>query len=79
VTELTGFLEKGRLDLFIIVGLLAALVWVVKQWRAAEKYKDDLHDGRREDMMRMVELAAEVKNSVETLVELIKNGNRRSR
>lgn len=79
MTELTGFLEKGRLDLFIIVGLLAALVWVVKQWRAAEKYKDDLHDGRREDMMRMVELAAEVKNSVETLVELIKNGNRRSR
>jgi hypothetical protein len=78
VTELTGFLEKGRLDLFIIVGLMGALVWVVKQWRAAEKAKDDLHEARRTDVMRVVELATEVKNSVETLVELIK-GDRRSR
>lgn len=78
MTELTGFLEKGRLDLFIIVGLMGALIWVVKQWRSAEKEKDALQEARLGDVRKIVELAAEVKNSVQTLVELIK-GDRRSR
>lgn len=74
MTELITFLSGGRLDLFIILGLLLALVWVTKQWREAEK-------GRIEDLRTMIELAAEVKNSVGTLVELVKadNSPRRSR
>lgn len=73
VTELIAFLSGGRLDLFIILGLMLALVWVVKQWREAEK-------GRIEDLKTMAVLATEVKNNVATLIELVKADNpRRSR
>lgn len=71
MAELVAFLSGGRLDLFIILGLLLALVWVTKQWRKAE-------EGRIEDLKTMVELATEVKNNVATLVELVKdNGSGR--
>lgn len=71
MNELTTFFEAGRLDVVIFIGLLGALLWTVKQWRDAEK-------GRIEDLRAMVTLATEVKNSVATLVELIK-GERGSR
>ena len=71
MNEITGFFEAGRLDVVIFIGLLGALLWTVKQWRDAEK-------GRIEDLRTMVTLATEVKNSVATLVELVK-GERGSR
>lgn len=63
--DITSFFEAGRLDVVIFLGLLGALLWTVKQWREAEK-------GRIEDLRTMVTLATEVKNSVATLVDLIK-------
>lgn len=69
MAELIAFLSGGRLDLFIILGLLLALLWVTKQWREAEK-------GRIEDLRTMIELATEVKNSVKELVDLTKGGRR---
>lgn len=65
MSDLTKFFEAGRLDVVIFVGLVGALLWTVKQWREAEK-------GRIEDLKTMVTLATEVKNSVGTLVELVK-------
>lgn len=66
--DITKFFEAGRFDVVLFLLLVSALVWVTKQWREAEK-------GRIEDLRTMVTLATEVKNSVATLVELVK-GNR---
>lgn len=70
MTDLTRFLEEGRLDIFIVLALLLALVWVVKQWRQAEKDKDRLHEARLTDAKEMSVLATEVKNSVATLIKI---------
>lgn len=76
MSDLLRFLEAGRFDLVIIVGLLLALLWAVKQWRAAEADKDKLQDARLDDVRLMVQLATEVKNSVASLVQLIERGGR---
>jgi hypothetical protein len=68
MTDLTKFLEEGRLDIFIVVSLLLALVWVVKQWRLAEKDKDNLHEARLKDAKEMSVLATEVKNVISALI-----------
>ena len=67
--DLTRLLENGRLDVFIVLALLLALVWVVKQWRQAEKDKDALHEARLKDAKEMSVLATEVKNVVSALVQ----------
>lgn len=73
VADLVRLLEAGKLEYYIILGQLLALLWVVKQWRSAEK-------DRVEDLKTMVGLATEVKNNVATLVELVKESSpRRSR
>lgn len=69
MTDLTRLLEEGKLDIFVILALLLALVWVVKQWRQAEKDKDQLHKDRLEDTKVMYVLATEVKNVVSALVQ----------
>lgn len=69
MNDLTRLLEEGKLDVFIILALLIALVWVVKQWRQAEKDKDQLHKDRLEDTKVMYVLATEVKNVVSALVQ----------
>lgn len=71
MSDLTKFFEAGRLDVVIYLGLTGALLWTVKQWRDAEK-------GRIEDLKMIVTLATEVRNSLATLVELIK-GDRGSK
>lgn len=70
--DLIRLLESGKLEYFMILGLLLALLWVVKQWREAEK-------GRVEDLRTMVALATEVKNSVKELVDLVKGSRSRAR
>ena len=67
--DLTRLLESGRLDVFIVLALLLALVWVVKQWRQAEKDKDSLHEARLKDAKEMSVLATEVKDVISTLVQ----------
>lgn len=69
MSELTGFLKSGEYVPFIIMGLLLALMWVTAQWRKSEA-------GRIEDLKTIVALGVEVKNSVATLVELIKSDRR---
>ena len=69
MTDLTRFLEEGHLDIFIVLSLLLALVWVVKQWRQAEKDKDALHEARLKDAKEMSVLATEVKNVISALVQ----------
>lgn len=69
MNDLTRLLEEGKLDIFVILALLLALVWVVKQWRQAEKDKDQLHKDRLEDTKVMYVLATEVKNVVSALVQ----------
>lgn len=69
MNDLTRLLEEGKLDIFVILALLLALVWVVRQWRQAEKDKDQLHKDRLEDTKVMYVLATEVKNVVSALVQ----------
>lgn len=69
MNDLTRLLENGRLDVFIVLALLLALVWVVKQWRQAEKDKDQLHEARLKDAKEMSVLATEVKNVISALVQ----------
>ena len=69
MTDLSKFLESGRLDLFVVMSLLLGLVWVVKQWRLAEKDKDLLHEARLKDAKEMSVLATEVKNVISALVQ----------
>lgn len=69
MNDLTRLLEDGRLDVAIILALLLALVWVVRQWRQAERDKDALHEARLRDAKEMSVLATEVKNVVSALVQ----------
>lgn len=69
MSDLTSFLKSGEYVPFIILGLLSALLWVTAQWRKSEA-------GRIEDLKTIVALGVEVKNSVATLVELIKSDRR---
>jgi len=69
MTDLSKFLESGRLDLFVVMSLMLALIWVVKQWRMAEKDKDLLHEARLKDAKEMSVLATEVKNVISALVQ----------
>lgn len=69
--DLTRLLENGRLDVVVTLALLMALVWVVKQWRQAERDKDVLHEARLQDAREMSVLATEVKNVVSALVQSV--------
>lgn len=69
VTDLVKYLESGRTDIFVMLALLLALLWVVKQWRQAEMEKDALHEARLRDAKEMSVLATEVKNVVSALVQ----------
>lgn len=67
--QLAAYLDQGVLGLTVFT-LLLALVWVVRQWRQAERDKDALHEARLQDAKEMAVLATEVKNSVATLVRI---------
>lgn len=71
MADLIRMLESGNLSVFIIAGLMMGLLWVTAQWRKAEA-------GRIEDLKTIVALGVEVKNNINTLIELIK-GDRRDR
>lgn len=66
--DLVKLLEQGNLSALIIMALMIALVWSVKQWRQAESEKDKLHEARLEDAKEMAVLATEVKNTITTLI-----------
>lgn len=71
MSDLIEFLQGGQIELFVVLALTLALVWVVRQWRQAESDKDDLHNERLKDAREMYVLAGEVKTSIETLVRTV--------
>ena len=61
MSDLIRLLDSGRLEHFIIVGLMIGWAWTAKQWRESEK-------GRLEDLKAILPLAEGMKNTVATLV-----------
>ena len=74
MSDLVRFLETGNYQALVVLGLILALGWAVKQWRGAEKTKDDLHQARLNDVKEMVTLAVEVKKAMESVVKIVGEG-----
>lgn len=69
MNDVVRFLDQGNLTALIILALMLALIWAVKQWRLAEAEKDSLHEARLDDAKEFAALGVEVKN---TLTEMLR-------
>ncbi|QHJ77393.1 MAG: hypothetical protein [Caudoviricetes sp.] len=64
---LNRYLDQGILGLTVFA-LIGALIWVVRQWRQAEREKELLHEARLQDAKEMAGLSSELKTTIDTLV-----------